>query len=93
MSKRISEKIMARHGSGEEFDIGDLLDMLDDYEAKLNRKRQELRKLLGIVLAIECECDLDEPCVRCTILDDFYPGASSMQLTASVNITTTEPGD
>ena len=93
MSKRISETIVDRQGSGEEFDIGDLLEMLDDYEAKYERKRQELRKLLGIVLVLECECDLDTPCVRCRILDEWAPGASSMQLTASVNITTTEPGD
>ena len=63
--------------NGLAIDTAELLETIDLF-------RNRHRKLLGIVINTECECDLDEPCVRCTILNEYYPGASSMRLKVNV---------
>ena len=79
--KKTSELLVAEwERTGQGADIGDMLDLIDTAEDELKAKRKEMRRLLKIIIDTECECDLNEPCVRCTILNSWYPGASSMHL-------------
>jgi hypothetical protein len=72
-----SQELLDRWNDGEDIDIAELLATIDLF-------RNRHRKLLAIVIDQECECDLDEPCVRCTILNQYYPGAASMRLKVDV---------
>ena len=38
-----------------------------------------LEAVLDYLLQYECECDLDQPCLRCRVLNEFYPGAASAE--------------
>ena len=81
MSKKLSERIgwfvetLTEDGENADVFSVEWLTRLRDDIAMLEKRHA---KLLDLLIDADCDCDVDEACTRCKVLNTYEPGLSAV---------------